>query len=255
MPDLTTLLSKFLVQLYSGAAGTLTASQAGIGTTSTDGFIATNPTLSTSGATVQMSPSVNWLAHVWNTASDETSEWGIENLPASAATPTSLLNFTYSRNGGAATIPASFSNLGALTLLGALNTPSSASAIFYGTRGSTGATATGVFQFQNNATTAGSILKVDALPTIASGFGTSPFIVAGSTPFAGAVNVGTGGTAVGGVVNFNGTAFPSIPFCVASGRATNGVTRLTPSTTQLNFDINVAWNAGDTLSWICVSAK
>lgn len=103
--------------------------------------------------------------------------------------------------------------------------------------------------------TIGSRLKIDALPTVASGFGTSPAVTAGSTPFAGSVNVGTGGAATAGTLNFNGTAFPSAPFCIADTASSNTATRVSPSTTQIAFNTTVAWTASDVVSWVCVSAK
>jgi hypothetical protein len=96
-------------------------------------------------------------------------------------------------------------------------------------------------------------IKVDALPTIASGFGTSPSITAGSTPFAGSVNVGTGASS-SGVINFNGTAFPSAPFCVATDDSSIMAVKSSASTTQLTIAA-IAFTASDIISWICVSAK
>ncbi len=107
----------------------------------------------------------------------------------------------------------------------------------------------------NFATTIGSQLKVDALPTVSSGFGTSPAVTAGSMPFAGSVNVGTGGTATTGVINFNGTAFPSAPFVVCMNTTTGAVVRATASATQLTITAPVAFTASDVITWICVSSK
>lgn len=116
-------------------------------------------------------------------------------------------------------------------------------------------TSDGIMNMSTAAATIGSVFKVDALPTIASGFGTSPSVTAGSTPFAGSVNVGTGGVAVTGTINFNGTAYPSAPFCVASNLSTNSGVRVNATTTQLNFTTTTAWVASDVVSWICASAK
>lgn len=115
--------------------------------------------------------------------------------------------------------------------------------------------ADGVWVLRNNGNTIGSELKVDALPTVGSGFGTSPSVTAGSTPFAGSVNVGTGGAATSGVITWGGTAFPSSPFCDYSTTTTNAVTRGTPTTTQLTLNSTTAWTASDIVSWICVSSK
>lgn len=116
--------------------------------------------------------------------------------------------------------------------------------------------ADGLLQLTSNGFTIGVVLKVDALPTVASGFGTSPSITAGSTPFAGSVNVGTGGAATSGVINFAGTAYPSAPFCLATPSLTNVPTRATTiSTTQLTLTTTTAWTASDIVGWICISAK
>jgi hypothetical protein len=115
--------------------------------------------------------------------------------------------------------------------------------------------ANGVLNLANYAETVGSQLKVDALPTVSSAFGTSPSVTAGSTPFAGSVNVGTGGVATSGVINFNGTAFPSTPFCTASAQTNYSTMRVIPSTTQLTLIAQVAWSASEIVSWHCISAK
>lgn len=130
-----------------------------------------------------------------------------------------------------------------------------ASFIQFTGRGLMRSTATGVFTLNNNAETAGSEIKVDALPTVASGFGSSPAVIAGSTPFAGAVNVGTGGVATSGIINFNGTAFPSAPFVVCMNTTTGAVVRATTSTTQLTITAPAAFTASDVICWICVSSK
>lgn len=108
---------------------------------------------------------------------------------------------------------------------------------------------------QNNAATVGSVLNVGALPTIQSGFGTSPSITAGSTPLAGSVNVGTGGVATTGVINFNGTAFPSAPFVVCMNDTSIISVKASASTTQLTITSTTPFNANDIVSWICISSK
>ncbi len=104
-------------------------------------------------------------------------------------------------------------------------------------------------------TTIGSLFKADALPTVSSGFGGSPSITALSTPLAGSVNVGTGGVATSGVINFNGTAFPSAPFCIADSTTSNITTRVSTTTTQLTLTTTTAWSASDVLTWLCISSK
>ena len=92
--------------------------RAGIATTSTFGISSENTTEATSIVPVQMSPRIQFSARVWNTTgagSAETSDWIIENLPTSGTTPSSLLKFGYSANGGSYGYPYTFSNLGAFT--------------------------------------------------------------------------------------------------------------------------------------------
>jgi hypothetical protein len=114
-------------------------------------------------------------------------------------------------------------------------------------------TADGNWIFTNNAQTAGAILKVDALPTVASGFGVSPAVTALSTPLAGSVNVGTGGVASSGVLNFNGTAFPQAPFVVCTDESTVLAIACASTTTQLTITAAVAFTANDVISWIAIS--
>ena len=97
-------------------------------TTSTDGFVGNNTTPATSIVPVQMSPRIRLSGGVWNTSgagSPETSNWIIENLPTSGTTPTSLLKFGYSRNGGTYSYPMTLSNVGSITVLGACSIGSS----------------------------------------------------------------------------------------------------------------------------------
>lgn len=103
--------------------------------------------------------------------------------------------------------------------------------------------------------TLGSTLKADALPTVNSGFGTSPSVGAGSTALAGSVNVGTGGVATSGTLLFNGTAFPSAPFCTVTTNSSTGVPNVSSSTTQLSLGNSVAWAASTVVYWICVSPR
>lgn len=122
-------------------------------------------------------------------------------------------------------------------------------------RGFVDASANALFRINNAAGTVGSTVKVDALPTIASGFGTSPSIIAGSTAFAGGINVGTGGVATSGVINFAGTAFPSAPFVVVTNTTTGAVVRATTSTTQLTITAPAAFTASDVINWIVIGAR
>jgi hypothetical protein len=110
----------------------------------------------------------------------------------------------------------------------------------------------GMISLQNAQATIGANFKVDDLPTVASGFGTSPSVTAKSTPLAGSVNVGTGGIATSGVINFNGTAFTTAPFVVCMNTTTGAVVRATATTTQLTITAPVAFTASDVIAWVCV---
>lgn len=156
--------------------------------------------------------------------------------------------------------PLNVTLLGSQVITGALTVSSNINTSSNFRSGATGTTLSmnvadgqATFATANNAI--GNRLKFDALPTVASGFGGSPAVTAGSTPFAGSVNVGTGGAATSGVLNFNGTAFPSAPFCVANSTAGSAQVAPFASTTQLTFNTTTAWAASAVLTWICVSSK
>lgn len=88
-------------------------------------------------------------------------------------------------------------------------------------------------------------------PTISSGFGTSPSIVAGSTAFSMRVNVGTGGAATSGIV-----AMPTATTgwnCTVQDMTNNIATRQSASTTTtVTFTAASAWTASDILVATCV---
>lgn len=109
----------YLIWQYGGiqAYNAFDSQRLNIVTTSTDAFIANNSTAATSGAPVQISPRTRYRANVWNTTTtaSETSDWIIENLPTSGTTPSSLLKFGYSANGGTYSYPMTLSNTGVLT--------------------------------------------------------------------------------------------------------------------------------------------
>lgn len=117
-------------------------------------------------------------------------------------------------------------------------------------------TADGIAVIQNNADNRGIRFQVAAVPTIASGFGSSPSIDAGSSDSAGFVNVGTGGAATTGTINF-GTTWSVAPYCTVTDSATTGgVSRITSvSTTQIVFTGTAAWTASDKIYWNCIGAK
>jgi hypothetical protein len=87
-----------------------------LGTTSTDGQVITNNTLAVIGTTVQMSPRVRLSGSAWDTddAVSRTSDWIIENLPATDNTVFSTLRFGHSLAGGSFTYPFGFRNNGSI---------------------------------------------------------------------------------------------------------------------------------------------
>lgn len=115
-------------------------------------------------------------------------------------------------------------------------------------------TGVGVITFVNSGST-GVTFQTNSLPTISSGFGSSPSITAGATATLGDINVGTGGAATSGVINFN-NAWTNAPYCFADDATTDGkFTRAATTTTQLTLSTSVAWAASDHLRWWCVSVK
>lgn len=89
-----------------------------IATTSTDAEVLTNTTAATGGATVQMSPRLRFRGNAWDTAASQTVDFFLEDLPATAATPTGTFRLGYSLNGGAITYPLSITDAGLLIALG-----------------------------------------------------------------------------------------------------------------------------------------
>jgi len=132
-----------------------------------------------------------------------------------------------------------------------------AGAIYWTTRAGIRSPADGTVTIANGANTIGSQLKVDALPTTGT-CGTSPAVAAGSTPFAGQVDVGTG-TPASCVVVFGGTAFPTAPFCTANiVSATASEARaiaVVATTAQVTFTPATAFVASVDVAWHCISAK
>ena len=100
----------------SFAGDTFTSTRDNIVITSTDGFLATNTTAATGAVTVQMSPRLRFRGNAWDTAASKTVDFFLENLPATAATPTGTLKFGYSLNGAAASYPMTLSSAGAAIL-------------------------------------------------------------------------------------------------------------------------------------------
>ena len=93
--------------------------------TSGDGIILNQSTNASAINPVRISPRLRLNSRVWNTTgagSAETSDWIIENLPTSGTTPSSLLKFGYSRNGGTYSYPMTLSNGGSLSVISSIST-------------------------------------------------------------------------------------------------------------------------------------
>jgi hypothetical protein len=254
------------LQTFSGGAaitGIITTNVNGIAATSTDGSILQNATPATAGVPAQWSPRARLSGTAWDTTAtaSKTVDFFAEVLPVSSATPTGQLKIGYSLNGAAVTYPMILTAAGGLTLLGSLFT-SGAFGVNIGQTGALGwvgraqmrSPADGAVTILSNTESIGSRLKADALPTIASGFGAAAAITAGSTPLAGSVN--TGAASASGVINFNGTAFPSAPFVVVTNLTTGLAVKYTVSTTQLTLSPATGnFGANDVVAWIAISPK
>lgn len=243
----------------SGSGG-LTLSAVSLATTSTDGITLTNATAATGTATVQISPRLRLRGTAWDTAASQTVDFFIENLPATAATPTGTFKVGYSLNGAAATYPLTLTNTGTLTVLSAFTAANSvtcgaAANFIFSSRALMNSPVNGHLAIANQAETTGVRLKVDALPTINSGSGTGVAVTAGSTAMAGSLNVGTGAPGTVIVIDFNGAAFPSAPFPIALNTTTGALLKATASTTQLTITGNATFNASDVIAWHCIGAR
>ncbi len=80
----------------------LTVTGAGIAAASTDRLAITNTTAATAAIPVQMSPRLRFTGSVWNTTTGttNTSNWKVENLPLSGASPIGQLVFGHDLAGG-----------------------------------------------------------------------------------------------------------------------------------------------------------
>lgn len=238
--------------------GTFFVTKDNIQTTSTDGITLNNSIASTASVTAQWPPRLKLCGSAWKsnaTAVSETDCWIVESRPTTGTSATTdTLVFSRSLAGGAYVdvVTVAGSVLSMASGVGGL----AANYIsFNANRAVAQSLSDGTLNISNQAITIGSQIKADALPTVASGFGTSPAVTAGSTPLAGSINIGTGGTATSGIINFNGTAFPSAPFCLAGDQSSNIAVRASTTTTQLTLTVTVAWSASDIVSWHCISSK
>ena len=106
--------------LTDDAVTILQVKKAAVATTHASAVTIINDTLATAVVPVQMSGQLSLQGTAWDTAASQTLRWFIENLPASAATPTSTLKIGHSLNGAAATYPMTLTNAGLLTATGSI---------------------------------------------------------------------------------------------------------------------------------------
>lgn len=118
------------------------------------------------------------------------------------------------------------------------------------------APAAGVFLLANGQNATGLRMQFGNIPAIGSGFGTSPAMVAGSSDSAFSVNVGTGGAATSGVVNFAST-WAVAPMCIGQDQTTvgAGVQKVTATTSAATITTAVAWTASDIVTVHCFGPK
>jgi hypothetical protein len=231
----------------------------GIVVTSTDGLVLANNTAATAGVPVQQSPRLRFRANSWDSDDlvSRTNDFWFENVPMTSTATQGILMLKNSVNGAAATMPAQFGGAGSLTLLAYIEAGATNYMAFTG-RTVWQAPANGHLTISNNALTTGSLVKVDALPTVSACGAGSPAVVAGSTPFSGAVTIGTTAVATC-TITFNGTAFPSAPRCGGNVETTTAANvramGYSATTTVLTIVPASAWVDGSVVNWDCVSAK
>jgi len=118
------------------------------------------------------------------------------------------------------------------------------------------APAAGVLLLANSQNSVGLRMQFGNSPTIGSGFGGSPSVVSGSSDSAFSVNVGTGGAATSGVVNF-ATTWAVAPVCIAQDQTTvgAGAQKVATTTAAATITTAVAWTANDIVNVLCFGAR
>jgi hypothetical protein len=224
----------------------------GLATTSTDGITLTNSTAATGGATVQISPRLRFRGNAWDTAASQTVDFFLENLPATAATPTGTLKFGYSLNGGAATYPLTLSSAGVLTAGGAGSSvvsggsiqAAAGSAMFWLGRSTLTSTADKLVTIGDNAVATGTEIN-NGTPTL--GTCTAGALTSGSHNIAGQYTSNTSGSCV---INFGTPNFTNTPFCFAMSTASTTHPRISAAS---NSSITVTGGvSGETIQYLCV---
>jgi hypothetical protein len=238
--------------------GAITTTIDGIGAVSTNGFVLRNTTPAAAGAQ-QYSPRILLEGQGWKTnatAASESVRFAFEVQPVqSTADPIGNLAFLVSVNNGAFVNAVTFSKSGDVNAIGNV-VAGAAAAIYFAGRTLYQAPANGHLAVSLNDGSIGVRLKVDALPTVTAGGGTSPAVTAGSTPLAGSVNVGSGSPGASITITFGGTAFPSAPFPICMNLTTGLAVKATATTTTLVITPQTGnFGASDVISWHCISPK
>jgi hypothetical protein len=101
-----------------------TVTRDALAATAADGFVLENTTAATAGVPAQNAPLLRLSGNVWNTTTpaSNSSAWSVDTVLGSAAVPNSLVRFTHSLNGAAATTPLTIQNTGLVTIAGAAQT-------------------------------------------------------------------------------------------------------------------------------------
>lgn len=255
--DLNTLLTYFIQDMRNGTWGVtvpaskLTLTNSGIAVTPTDSLILTNATAATGGATVQMSPRIKLRGNAWDTSASETVDFLVENLPATAATPTGTLKIGYSLNGAAVSYPLTVTSAGVLTTTSSIISSASVqlgagNSVRFG-GGATGrhlSTADKLHQFDDQAEVTGLELN-GGTPTLGTCTGGS--MTSGSHNTAGNY---TGNTSGSCVINFGTPNFTNTPFCFAMSTASTTHPRISASA---NNSITVTGGvSGEAIQFFCI---
>lgn len=225
---------------FTFAPSTLTSTQGSLTGSSTP-FLSHTATWNNSGTTFE-----NLVSNVTNTASNAAS-----TLIDLKVANTSQFKVT---RGGAVTATGVLTSAGVSLSAGSVQNTNSG-LFYWNGRSTLTSAADGVLSATINSNGKGIRFQFLTEPAVASGFGSSPGVTSGSTDTAGSINVGTGGAATSGIINFAAT-WASAPFCLAQDITTSGKeTRPTTSTTQLTLTTGSAWTASDVVVWHCIGSK
>jgi hypothetical protein len=221
-------------------------------TTSTDGLVLQNTTAATVGVTAQYSPRLRLRGAAWKsnaTAASQTSDWILENIPASgAAAITSDVLLYHQTNAVTDTGSFRFSSIGGVTVSGTGSFVLPAGGLFYwNTRTILNSTADGLLSITNNAQTLNVFKNMTAAAESVTfrAAGAAETIAGNSSNFRITVG-GTPGTTA--TVTF-GTAWTTAPVCHAQNEVTANILKAAAAVGQVVLTGIVV--AGDTITVHC----